>query len=423
MSAERLVRSRVARIALACGLIAFGTYEFLPYLTHHVASSAFVNAEIVRVTAPIRGELSAELPGKGVFIEEARAIKLVQTAVEDRRQLAVFEQQYAVAEAQIDLARRHLAEIEETDGRLLDRAERHRSAILTEMAAAIDEAEAEVMGCGIERDELGRDLNLRRELNRSGVAANRTLETAESAHGAASAKCTAAAARLKRLQSERAAAETGVYLRDGNDTPYSQQQRDRLMLRRQEVEAQLLSEMARVKQLEAEIARERERIAHTSRYEYTLPKEHLVWAISASPGSTVVEGQSIIDLADCTRRFVSVDLPERQAENIRRGAIAEIRLLGSKEWITGTVERMRGSSAQMDERLYAAHPIAPSERQVTVDVLLPAGVGGGDNSRQCDIGRQAEVRFERPVPHLLASLGRTLAGSAFAEEPVDEATE
>jgi multidrug resistance efflux pump len=416
MSVEKLVRSRLARIALACGLIAIGTWEFLPYLTHRVASSAFVNAEIVRVTAPIRGRLSAEIPGKGAYIEDDAAITLVEAPVADRRQIAIFEQQFAVATAQIALAQRHLSEIEETDRRLLDRAEQHRAAILSEMAAEIDEAKAEALACTIERDELARDLNLRRQLRQSGVASVRTLEAAESAHSAASAECEAAAARLGRLTAEMRAAEKGVYLRDGgNDTPYSQQQRDRLMLRRQEVEAQLLSETARVEQLEGEIAKERDRILDTTRYDFTLPKEHLVWAISASPGSTVVEGQSLIDLADCTRRFVSVDLPERQAETIRRGDVAQIRLLGSEAWITGVVERMRGSAALTDERLYAAQPTAPSERQVSVDVLL-AGATPEDSSRQCDIGRQAEVRFDRALPGMFA-----LIGSAFAGEPAAEA--
>lgn len=62
----------------AGGLIAFGTFEFLPYLTRRAASSAFVNAEIVGVTAPIRGKLSGALPGKGLFIEDDTAITPVE---------------------------------------------------------------------------------------------------------------------------------------------------------------------------------------------------------------------------------------------------------------------------------------------------------------------------------------------------------
>ncbi len=416
MSLEGLTRSRSARVALACGLIGFGAWEFMPYLTNRVASSAYVNAEIVRVTAPIRGRLSAKLPGKGAFIAEDRPITLIEAQVADRRQLGVFEQQFAVAIAQIDLAKQHLTEIEAADSRLLERAGQHQAAILSEMAAEIAEAEADVLACTIERAELARDLKLRRQLQERGVSATRTLETAESAHSAASAKCDAASARLDRLRAEAKAAENGVYLRDGgNDTPYSQQQRDRLMLRRQEVEAELLSETARVHQLEGEIAKERERVIDTSRYEFTLPKEHLVWAISASPGSTVVEGQSIIDLADCNRRFVSVDLPERQAGSIERGQVARIRLLGQDEWVTGTVERMRGSAAITDQRLYAAQPTAPTERQISVDVQLSGDAFGEDSGRQCDIGRQAEVRFDRGLPSLFA-----FVGSAFADDLTGE---
>ena len=51
--------------------------------------------------------------------------------------------------------------------------------------------------------------------------------------------------RLPRLQTELVAAQQGVSLRDGaNDAPYSVQQRDRLFLRRQELETKMLEETA-----------------------------------------------------------------------------------------------------------------------------------------------------------------------------------
>lgn len=228
------------------------------------------------------------------------------------------------------------------------------------MTTEIDEAKADAEGCGIERDELARDVDLRRRLNQSGIAASRTLETAESAHGAASARCIAAAARLDRLTVEKRAAENGVYLRDGgNDTPYSQQQRDRLMLRRQEVEAQL----------------------------------------------------PLIDVADCPDASFRSSCQSGRPRASGAAPLPRSGLLGSDEWITGIVERMRGSSAPTDERLYAAQPSAPIERQVSIDGLLAAGVSGQDSSRQCDIGRQAEVRFERSAPRPFA-----LVGSAFAAD-------
>jgi hypothetical protein len=101
---------------------------------------------------------------------------------------------------------------------------------------------------------------------------------------------------------------------------------------------------------------------------------------------------------------------------IRRGDVAHIRLLGSDDWITGIVERMRGSAALTDARLFAAQPKTPSERQVSVDVMFSGAAISEDGSRQCDIGRQAEVRFDRGLPKLAA-----FSGSAIAAEPGSEA--
>ena len=70
-SVERLIRSRLVRLLLALVLIAVGVWAFLPHVAYRVASSAFVNAELVRVTAPMAGRLSRDLPRKGDIIEHS----------------------------------------------------------------------------------------------------------------------------------------------------------------------------------------------------------------------------------------------------------------------------------------------------------------------------------------------------------------
>jgi multidrug resistance efflux pump len=143
-----------------------------------------------------------------------------------------------------------------------------------------------------------------------------------------------------------------------------------------------------------------------------MPAGHVVWSVTASPGSAVVEGQSIFDLANCRSRFVSVELPERQVENIGHGDPAQVRLIGSDRWISGTVVQVRGSAAHVDGRLLAAQLPKPSSQQVSVEVLLPADSQSPDASRQCDIGRQAEVRFDRGIGDMFDLIGRAFAGAA-----------
>jgi multidrug resistance efflux pump len=202
--------------------------------------------------------------------------------------------------------------------------------------------------------------------------------------------------RLPHLQHELAAAKSGIFLRDGgNDAPYSRQQLDRNLLRRQELEVMVLENQARSQKLTAEIGAERERVDHLTHAALALPQGHVVWSVSASPGSMVTEGQTLLDLADCAHRFVAVELPERDFERIKAGDVAYIRLIGSDEWKQGAVQRVRGSAARVDDRLLAAQVPGPGAGSITVEVGLPADDAAADRNNFCNIGRLAEVRFQR----------------------------
>ena len=117
--------------------------------------------------------------------------------------------------------------------------------------------------------------------------------------------------------------------------------------------------------------------------------------MAASPGSAVVEGQTLIDLADCGRRFVAVELPERDFEQIKPGDAAAVRLIGSNEWTEGKVLQVRGSAARGDDRLLAAQIPLANSGNITIEVSLVRGVTPADGNGFCDIGRTAEVRFHR----------------------------
>ena len=67
---QHFVRSRAVRLGLVITLIAVAGLAFLPLVTNRISSSAFVNAKLLRVTAPIPGRLTNDLPHKGEFIEK-----------------------------------------------------------------------------------------------------------------------------------------------------------------------------------------------------------------------------------------------------------------------------------------------------------------------------------------------------------------
>ena len=108
---EKLIRSRFARLSLATVLLGAGIWAFFPYLAYRVSSSAFVNAELVRVTAPFSGEVARHLPAKGELIDGGSNTKLIEAQRADRRTLVGLQQQYAVTDAQVALAAAQLEEV------------------------------------------------------------------------------------------------------------------------------------------------------------------------------------------------------------------------------------------------------------------------------------------------------------------------
>ncbi len=407
---ERFVRSRLVRRALALMLVAVSAWAFLPYVTSRVAPSAYVNAELVRVTAPIAGRVAPDLPHKGDFIDHARTVPLVESFSPDRRHLMDLDQQLAVATEGAELARRQLAEITELDRKLAQRMEDYRNAMVERLGYEISEVEAEKAGCVAEARQRDFVAGRIEQLARLGISSQIRSVEAQASQQAVLTRCQMADERLARLKTELSSAQKGMFLRgDANDVPYSQQQRDRLVLRHQELETALLQDSARSAQLTAEIAEERGRLERLGRYEFSLPAAHVVWSVAASPDSAVTEGQTIFDLADCQRRFVVVELPEREFEQIKAGDSAAVRLIGSDEWKRGQVRQIRGSAAYADDRLLAARVPKPEPGNITVEISLPRDESLTQRSDSCDIGRLAEVRFQRLPNSLLTFLSRMAA--------------
>jgi hypothetical protein len=132
-----------------------------------------------------------------------------------------------------------------------------------------------------------------------------------------------------------------------------------------------------------------------------------------------------LDLADCHHRFVDVELPGREFEQIRPGAPAFVRLIGSDDWKQGQVRQVRGSAARTDDRLLAAQVPKPDPNSITVEVGLPQEDATMDRKNFCNIGRLAEVRFERSGFALLDGLNQKLqqlAGYFRRDTAIDHAS-
>jgi multidrug resistance efflux pump len=404
---QSFVRRRSARIALAVLIIAIAVWAFAPHVGYRTASSAFVNAELVRVTAPIAGRLTRNLPHKGEFIEKPTDVDLIETLSEDKRHLLQLGTQHMVAKRRAELARKQIEAVEAADAALAKRVKVFREGMVARLEHERNETQAEQAGCLAEAHQR-RDVGARMEkLVESGMATPIRSSEALATLAATRTRCDMAGVRLERLKTELAAARDGVFLRDGvNDAPYSQQERDRLFMRRQELDTRIVDESLKESQAFAELQEEKKRIERLRHFDLSLPADHVVWSVAASPGSTVSEAQTLLDLASCKGRFVAVELPEREFEQTKVGEDALVRLIGSDQWMRGRIRHVRGSAARTDDRLLAARVPSGQRNSITVEIELPDDALPGRNNF-CNIGRLAEVRFHRSGLTFVDSWGRT----------------
>lgn len=387
---QHILRARFTRVALAGALIAGGAIGFAPYMLNNVSTQAAINAPLIRLTAAADGTVPA-LPGNGYYFAKPTDIKLLNLS-QDTGEVADLRAQAETAHAQMELARRQLAELDVQEGRMQQRASLFTSATTARLSEELGAARAEVKGCEAERSEQQAALVRARKLTAQGFMSQAGIERAEAASLAKNNECAGASANLRATEVKLQAAQSGVFIGDSyNDAPYAVQQADRLLLQRQGVEKTLSDATAQYNQA---MLRLKDALARAT---YRAPAGTLVWSASSSSGAAIRAGEPVLDLVDCRRRFVQVALPERKAEAIGPGSPANVRLIGSDQWMKGSVTNITGAAGRRDDSLLAASTYSlPGERQIMVDVALPAPAPDKiDGSRKCEVGRLAEVRFSR----------------------------
>jgi len=389
---ETIIRSNRLRVAAAVSMAALGLWAFAPYVTSEVGGEAHVNAPLIRMASPIAGIVATDLPPPGTAIAAARTARLVTARSIDNGPLAALKGEAAALAAARDLARRQIAELGTAGTRLAGRSARFGKAAAARLAASTHAAREALAACQAEAAEAVLQRDRIEALAQQRFATFTQRDRLRAVATASARRCAAMADEADALAIETQAAGQGLYLAGAAmDAPYADQQRDRLLLRRQELEIVAADAGARLAQLAVQIAAEEARLARASAFDAVLPAGTVIWSQPAPKGTTVAPGASLIELADCRRRYVEVALPERRMESVLPGSQVKVRLIGSDDWVEARVASAVGAAARRDGAMVAANPDKDA-RALTVLVALPPPAS---LDRRCDVGRLAEVRFPR----------------------------
>ena len=412
---------RTARVLAGGACLGAALMILAPHMTSYVSRAAVVNAPIVSIKSPFDGVLTSAALAPATPVPPASAIVELHASRSSRTELARLESRIrtlALEEASIAI---EIDALTGLDAELVARMERVSELAGGVLRSRIDGLRGELAAARERQDRLGRDALRIGRLSASGSAAPAQAENAESLAIEAGGEVIRLAAAVDQTTRELAGVADGVLPGLGTeDGSYARQRQDEVAIRL----ADLRGRKSRISAQRAGYIEEagalRQEADRFDRFAPELPNGAVVWSATPARGAAITAGDEVLQLLDCSRRFVEVFVRESAFEAIRPGDTARVRLRGSAEVFRATVEAVRGAGSQPDTGLLAAKPEQVSEGSLSVRLRLEAVdvTRDGAATNFCDVGRTAEVRFERGFGIALASPGRWIADLLRGDMPL-----
>jgi multidrug resistance efflux pump len=195
--------------------------------------------------------------------------------------------------------------------------------------------------------------------------------------------------RLTALKVELTALRSGVYVGDSyNDRPQSLQRADDIAVRLSELTADIGHRDARLTNLRAELTAETERFAERAGATLVAPVRGSIWEVMTAPGESVVRGQDLVRVLDCSGVVVTATVGESAYNQLRMGDTARFRFRGESIDHQGRVIGLTGVATAPAN--LAIQPAALAKEPYRVTVALPELAKSG----QCNVGRTGRVTFK-----------------------------
>ncbi|MEL6915493.1 MAG: HlyD family efflux transporter periplasmic adaptor subunit [Pseudomonadota bacterium] len=372
-----------------------------PHALNTISESAVVNAPVVSIKAPFDGVLVDRPRRKGDAIPAQTSIVAFEARHEDRGELERLAARADYLGEEQRALRAEISELRALDGELARRAD-----VVLSVASDVlrlDQAvlESRVVAARHRLAFLADEGERLERLNETGAVSVTRVEEARADIRAQQGLLEGLEIELARAGRQIRAVEEGALPAFGSeDGSYARQRRDEIAIRIADLETRAALAGAEVRRVAAEQVALAAHIDARSVFAPRSDAGALAWTASPTADSPVARGDEILQVLDCSRRFLEVTLPETRFEAIDVGETAWVRLRGSEDAFVAPVESVQGAGATVQTGRVAAQPPLTTQGNYTLVLRLPAAdVSDADvATRFCDVGRTAQVRFERGGP-------------------------
>lgn len=413
------MRNRILRLSAASLLTGAAVITVAPHITHHISTTAMVNAPLIRISAPYDGRVAVPSAAKATVPPADEALLEVVAEGAEAGEVEELAARLTTVRARERALARQVERLERMQVELRRRMERHLTIAGRWAQAERRRAQAATRASVARQARLTTELARARRLSERGVVTDSELDETR-------ARAEVLAADLARRRAEEAALEAqaeallkGVPIDAGDGGGLDLRRRlDDLRLRLVDLRGRRAEARGRLAALETQLEAARAALKARRSFRPMASAGRVVWRPSPDPGTPVSREQVLLELLDCRRRFVEVALPERHFERIRPGDPASVQLKGGAERFEARVEAIGGAGTWRRNAALAAAPRAEagSGELHAVLRLRPADVSRPEvAATYCDVGRSAQVRFDRDA---LPAVDRLRASVAWAAERV-----
>jgi len=389
----RAHRTRLAKVLLGVLLVAAVGWLPVRTLLQTTSTEAIINARLITLRAPIEGEVGARLTGLAVGTQldpGAGLLRIVNRRADRgrlddlRRLINQLEGEHAALTARRD-------ELQTLHGELAAQTQSFKQAREQQLDARIAELKSEIGAAAANTAEANRALARATPLADSGTITHASFEKVKRDVTVATETEAALRHRLAGVAVERSALARGVFVGDSyNDQPRSSQRADEIAQRLGEVAGDIREREVRLASLRGELTEETRRYEEVAAVEVAAPVRGSVWEVMTAPGETVVRGQELVRLLDCTGLVVTATVGETAYNRLKIGDPARFRLRGESIDHQGRIIGLTGVATAPAN--LAIQPSALAKEPYRVTVALPdmAAAAGA-----CNVGRTGRVTFEK----------------------------
>jgi multidrug resistance efflux pump len=386
-------RTRLAKALLGVLLVAAVGWLPVRTLLQTTSTEAIINARLITLRAPIEGEIGARLTGLavGTQLDPGAGMLRIVNRRADRGRLDDLRRLISQLEGEHAALTARRGELQNLHGELATQTQSFKEAREQQLDARIAELKSEIGAAAANAAEAERTLARAASLANSGTITIAAFEKVKRDVTVASETEAALRHRLAGVEVERTALGRGVFVGDSyNDQPRSSQRADEIAQRLGEVAGDIREREVRLASLRNELIEEAQRYEALAAVDVAAPVRGSVWEVMTAPGETVVRGQELVRLLDCTGLVVTATVGETAYNRLRIGDPARFRLRGESIDHQGSIIGLTGVAAAPAN--LAIQPSALAKEPYRVTVALPdmaAGAGA------CNVGRTGRVTFEK----------------------------